>query len=632
MAKYKRINNHVDYREEYLVEGPLTEEDVTWINAIKGRKVKLRFRNTKGLTSQIISRINNDNVMFAVDGGETRNREERKELTSLGLATVLYYFEQVENELDPNWTQMQKAMYIYNVLNTDYEYTTEIEEDLTRNDLCRSLTGILYGQLTCAGFALVYQEFMDRLGIKCHFEGVSNVHRYNVLEIDGNFYGIDVTWDNLKDKSKKISSFNNFGLKRNYYFQHGHTTGTLVSKMSSEEREYLKEKFGLDLPEETYYLPDDFYDIKGKVEAMLDFDGASTEEVMDYLKETIITDVSNYSKYDGKYFIPDKDYPKYNLSFLTREQVDSNVSVIRDRLEKRTGKTLDLSMSDDKTRRKYLPNAIEENLEEDMDQKEKTIYDSITDIRQLFAMISVLNDYNITDEKYDIFKDMFQGMYGLALDLDNKRIDEIDINGLKFKKTYFRDYSHKWQYVGEYDESLSAEMVNQAKKDIDDKLDTYLKNIIDEVLNNYDQLMKEYDRYKAMDDEREYYNMMPAMIYSKFQPFIYHEDVLLELNYRSDEIKEVSAILKDRFTFKGVSTEEQRENDIDFLTAAFSDLDEIKKIIEGFEKRQLSEEEFIEKLYNVDYLKQIFDLADYHLTDEDYKNMFDQILNDDWVL
>ena len=119
MATFEKVN----YKEEYIVTGQLTDEDIKRINEIDTRTT-LTFNNTVGLDSKTISKISNGNIVFSILGGlepiinnktamwNLTKYKNRTYLSPLGLATVLYFFESIEKELNPNWTPMQKVMYI----------------------------------------------------------------------------------------------------------------------------------------------------------------------------------------------------------------------------------------------------------------------------------------------------------------------------------------------------------------------------------------------------------------------------------------------------------------------------------------------------------------------------------------
>jgi len=218
----------------YKVNGALTDGDIEKINAIK-ESTTLILDNTAGLSSELINKIETNTVFFSIKGGldyeniEKYNTDEYKERTKMspkGLETVIRYFERIESEIDPKWTDLQKCMYAYNALATDinYCYNEEgVDKDyrplVSGDTIVRSLNGVMYGELVCAGFALTFKEMMDRIGIKCSYQNVPHTHDFNVVSIDGKNYGVDVTWDNSRAHREKGDDcgFANFGQNKDFY-------------------------------------------------------------------------------------------------------------------------------------------------------------------------------------------------------------------------------------------------------------------------------------------------------------------------------------------------------------------------------------------------------------------------------
>ena len=214
----------------YRVEGKITQEDVDRINSFKIR-TNLVLQNTKGQSSEIISQINTDNVYFSILGGldyyekskyDTTDYRERTQSNPKGLTKILQYFERIESEINPEWTDTQKCMYEYNALAVDTDYVKDLKQDILSNGVTeRGLNGILYNQLTCAGMAKTFKEMMDRLGINCYYQNQRGIHAFNVVELDGKLRGVDVTWDCTKSDEKQCS-FRNFGRDPQFYEKYGH--------------------------------------------------------------------------------------------------------------------------------------------------------------------------------------------------------------------------------------------------------------------------------------------------------------------------------------------------------------------------------------------------------------------------
>lgn len=214
----------------YRVEGEITQEDVDRINTFQIRTC-LVLQNTKGQSSEIIKQIKTDNVYFSILGGldyynkskfNSSDYIERTYSAPKGLTKILEYFERIESGINPEWTDIQKCMYAYNALAVDTEYVKDLDQDILSNGVTeRGLNGVLYNQLTCAGMAQTFKEMMDRLGIPCYYQNQRHIHAFNVVELDGKYKGIDVTWDCTKTDGEKCS-FKNFGRDPDFYKKYGH--------------------------------------------------------------------------------------------------------------------------------------------------------------------------------------------------------------------------------------------------------------------------------------------------------------------------------------------------------------------------------------------------------------------------
>lgn len=243
----------------YRVNGALTADDIERINTIKENSI-LILDNTAGLSSDLISKIESVPVFFSIKGGldyeniQKYNTDEYKERTKMspkGLETVIRYFERVEGEIEPEWTDLQKCMYTYNALATDMSYCyDEGSIDIKYEPLysgcaaVRSLNGVMYGKMVCAGFALTFKEMMDRVGIECSYQNVPRTHDFNIVNIDGKNYGVDLTWDNCKARRERKGDcgFANFGQDKDFYSRHAHSVAMKdrlqLSTFSPEEIDY----------------------------------------------------------------------------------------------------------------------------------------------------------------------------------------------------------------------------------------------------------------------------------------------------------------------------------------------------------------------------------------------------------
>lgn len=104
-----------------------------------------------------------------------------------------------------------KALHDYLVLNNEYDMRY-----FSGNVPAISYTA--YGALVnhtsvCAGYALAYQELLEQAGIPCEYvTGMTTqgYHAWNIVQIDGEWYQVDTTWDDPVPDRKGYVRYNYF--------------------------------------------------------------------------------------------------------------------------------------------------------------------------------------------------------------------------------------------------------------------------------------------------------------------------------------------------------------------------------------------------------------------------------------
>ena len=106
------------------------------------------------------------------------------------------------------------ALFIHDQLVQNTRYATE-KTGLTYNGLWGNSYGCLVdGSAVCQGYAEAYQLIMQKLGNECGVcSGISDrgSHAWNYLKLDGDYYWVDVTWDDPESESDEGS------LRHNYF-------------------------------------------------------------------------------------------------------------------------------------------------------------------------------------------------------------------------------------------------------------------------------------------------------------------------------------------------------------------------------------------------------------------------------
>ncbi len=104
--------------------------------------------------------------------------------------------------------QKVKAIHDYLVLNTAYD-----EENLKKGTIPKdsySAYGLLKNRrAVCQGYALAFKLFLEYHGIEAYIvDGTGNgdEHAWNKIKLDGQYYNVDVTWDDpVPDKKGEVS-------------------------------------------------------------------------------------------------------------------------------------------------------------------------------------------------------------------------------------------------------------------------------------------------------------------------------------------------------------------------------------------------------------------------------------------
>lgn len=199
-SKYSILNSF----ECYLVKGTLTLDDVNKLNGIN-RQIVLILDNTRGQNSGVIGALSPLKIKISVTGGlnylhrnkyNTVDFVERTFYSPRNLSNIIKAFESIERKIPYSWTKTQKCMYVYKTL-AEMMYYKMFDDSEYENgiDVGRTMNCLLAKRATSFGFSLVFKEAMERLGIECHFQCMSFDHSWDVVNLYGKLYVVDLTWD-----------------------------------------------------------------------------------------------------------------------------------------------------------------------------------------------------------------------------------------------------------------------------------------------------------------------------------------------------------------------------------------------------------------------------------------------------
>ena len=113
------------------------------------------------------------------------------------LSSELDEVHNILNTIEDDMTDVEKALTVHDYMALNYEYDYENYLNNTIPFVSYTKEGLLtYKTGVCQAYAETYEYIMNLLGIEC-ITILSNSmnHAWNMIKIDGDWYHVDVTWD-----------------------------------------------------------------------------------------------------------------------------------------------------------------------------------------------------------------------------------------------------------------------------------------------------------------------------------------------------------------------------------------------------------------------------------------------------
>ena len=585
MAKITNFN-YENQEIFYKVEGPLTEEDVKKINSFTSQVI-LVLDNTAGQKSEIINMIDNDYVLFSVRGGinpdekakyKGRDYFDRTLMSPKALCKVIEYFENIERMIKPEWTETQKAMFLYGALARDnsYDHKDYYSDIHNAGTTLRSLNGLLYQRQVCAGFALSFKEGMDRLGIPCLFRNRMHEHDYNLIEVDGKIIGVDLTWDLTTD----LCDYRWFG---------------------SEDFISNKEWGKYHTPKEeslSYFSPDSF---------------------------DIFFDV----QFD-KSIVQDPSERIFDLDSISKSEIQSNIDIIRNSLLSYNNEAMtNIDISDTS----YYPLYGNYIRQERFEKYVSPLKEELTSELDYYELAKILQQIDSHKEDAENYLNILGGRYGFILDVLAGDYNSYGKTGIDYGISELSEFD-----ISEYGfDNYKFKNLSQEEKDrIYDLLGAALNRYLnDALLNLYSNCDKFIDRYESLEDEFDYYKMD---ILGKLQVLLKAKEHLLSLGINREELEQKLDKV-NKFFERFEKTPEEKFNDMikgkkaamEFYSMALSDGDTMRTNAEIVNENPFTDEEWIEKLKDLNFMKKVLEqlhignnkLYNHDLTDEELAALLD---------
>ncbi len=99
--------------------------------------------------------------------------------------------------IKPGMSDLEKAIALHDYLTVNCEYDKDRLDDKTIPYISYTAYGVLVEHIAvCQGYALAYKYLLNQAGIDCYMvESDFMNHAWNLIVLDGEFYQVDVTWD-----------------------------------------------------------------------------------------------------------------------------------------------------------------------------------------------------------------------------------------------------------------------------------------------------------------------------------------------------------------------------------------------------------------------------------------------------
>ena len=165
--------------------------DVFYIDV---EKLTLTTRTTTigSISTHRVELSNGDNASYLKDNFNSQMKIDGK----LNLLEAMQ--EEIARQLD-GYSDYEKIKEVHNWMIENIEYDVDLEADEPY-----SISGALTeGKAVCEGYARGFKYIMDELNIPCilvsgtgtNSAGETESHAWNYVQLDGNWYAVDVTWD-----------------------------------------------------------------------------------------------------------------------------------------------------------------------------------------------------------------------------------------------------------------------------------------------------------------------------------------------------------------------------------------------------------------------------------------------------
>jgi len=204
----------------------LTEEVIKHLKKNSNQKLILTLDNTTEIKKEALKKLDNYDLIRIVGGLDFKKKHKYYEetfyirtlYTPKQLIKIIECFEDLEQQINPFWNDLEKAMFVYRYFAENMKCIPQNEKAPTYDHL----KGIVSKKASGDGLASLMKEAMDRLKIPCYYMSY-NKNAWNVLKLGRDYYPIDLKKECLLTEEKnKHCKFQFFGRDPGFFQRKDH--------------------------------------------------------------------------------------------------------------------------------------------------------------------------------------------------------------------------------------------------------------------------------------------------------------------------------------------------------------------------------------------------------------------------
>ncbi|MDR0904939.1 MAG: hypothetical protein LBN00_01980 [Oscillospiraceae bacterium] len=210
----KSVEQHIaDFDSVFETDSQFYTAEYLLANFPSAKACRATIYSTKDVTTKVRFEVeyNEEYKVLAVRENQNFNLLNPKELQIYNAVEYI-----IENAITADMTDFEKELTIHDFIINNCAYDNENYLNHTVPEDSFTSYGVLIKHTAvCEGYAKTFRMFMEALGIPCDFvvgKGNSGDHGWNRVRLDGEYYNVDVTWDDPVSDSGDTLSYRYFNV------------------------------------------------------------------------------------------------------------------------------------------------------------------------------------------------------------------------------------------------------------------------------------------------------------------------------------------------------------------------------------------------------------------------------------